>query len=154
MRNGKEKEAANETPDWFRKLLPVISAVLGFGALWYTWYRYHDMANWPAAPWSDWIRLGFMSLLGILCLAASILLLLGRPSGMQVFTGGLAMVPLMLVSNLIIFGFRMIYRLIQEGAQPLWDHLLQPKNAIIPIIVIALALLSSLTAGEKKEKSE
>ncbi|WP_197254333.1 hypothetical protein [Paenibacillus dendritiformis] len=60
------------------------------------------MANSLAAPWYDWIRLGFISLMGILCLAASILLLLGRPSGMEVFTDGLEMVPLKLVSNLVV----------------------------------------------------
>jgi hypothetical protein len=104
--------------------------------------------------WYGWIRLAFMLLIGILCLLATILFILGKSSGWSVFMGGLFMVPLMLFSNLVILAFRVIQNIVQGNAQPFFDRLFtQPENIAIPIVVITLVLLGFVGRRDKNKNS-
>lgn len=154
MNNNVDGTANRNMPDWFIRMFPWISALLGGGALWYTWFRYHDLASRSELFWHEWIRLAFMLLFGALCLAATVLFFLGKSSRWSVFMGGLYMVPLLLVSNLVILIVRVILNIVQGKAQPLFEKLFaQPKNIAIPIIVIALVLLSILGKADQNKTS-
>jgi hypothetical protein len=125
--------------------LSFVSTILGGGALWYAWLRYNMMLNRPDLNWYGWIQPMAMALVGILCLSATILLILGKLSGRSVFKAGLSIIPLLLFSNLIILVFRVIQNIIQGRAQSIFDRLFtEPRNILIPIVVIALLLLGYL----------
>ena len=148
MDNNKEK-ISSETTKWLI-MLPFISALLGAGALWYAWLRYMEMMNQAEVHWYEWIRPTFMLSMGILYLLATLLFILGKSSGWSVFMTGLSMVPLMLFSNLVILVFRVIQNILQGNAQPFLARLFtEPQNLIIPVVVIALVLLSSLNQRNK-----
>jgi hypothetical protein len=150
MYNSSEEKPNINTPHWLINMLPFISAVLGGGALWYTWLKYNDVMNQSGFLLYGWIRLAFMLLIGILCLVSTILFILGKSSGWSVFMGGLSMVPLMLFTNLVILVFRFIQNIVQGNAQPFFDHLFtQPENIAIPIVVIALVLFGFFGKREK-----
>ncbi|WP_028612837.1 hypothetical protein [Paenibacillus harenae] len=140
-------------PERVIKWLPLFSAVVGGGALWYTWIKYLDMAE-PAVPWYGWIRLAFTLLIGVLCLAATVLLLLGKPFGMSVLKGGLTLVPIMLMMNLVILVIRIIQNIALGKAQPFFERIFtEPRNFAIPIIVMSLILLSVISKKEKNKNS-
>lgn len=147
-------KVVEQTPKWFLNLLPVVSTVLGCGALWFAWFRYNNIVNRPEFHWYAWIQLAFIVLMGILCLLAALLFLLGKSSGWSVFTYGLAIVPLILFSNLVILVFRIIQNIIQGNAQPFFVSLFtQPRNLIIPMVVIVLMLLGYLDKRVKNENN-
>jgi hypothetical protein len=145
-----EEKTSNPMPNWLINMLPFISAVLGGGALWYSWLKYNDIVNQSGFHWYEWIRLTLMAFMGILCLLATILFILGKSSGWSVFMGGLSIVPLILFSNLVILVFRLIQNILQGNAQPFFDRFFtEPKNIAIPIVVITLVLLSLLSKRDK-----
>jgi hypothetical protein len=125
--------------------LSFISTFLSGAALWYAWLRFNRMLNRPELNWYAWIQPAAMALVGVLCLLAAILLILGKPSGMSVFKAGLSIIPLLLFSNLVILVFRVIQNIIQGRAESMLIHLFtEPRNLLIPIVVITLILLGYL----------
>lgn len=140
-------------PNWLTRIMPLVSLFLGAAALWYTWFRGHEMLNTADVPWYEWIRPAFTLLIGWMCLVSALLFLLGLKSAWHWLKGGLSLVPLMLMSNLVIAASRAVIGLFQGKALPLLEHLFtNPKNLIIPVIVIALGLLGSLSKMETKNK--
>lgn len=154
MNFNSEEKTSNPTPNWLINMLPFISAILGGGALWYSWLKYNDIVSQSVFHWYEWIRPALMVLMGILCLLATILFILGKSSGWSVFMGGLSMVPLMLFANLVILVVRLIQNILQGNAQPFFDRLFtQPKNIAIPIVMITLVLLGLLSKRDKNQNS-
>ncbi|UHA72544.1 hypothetical protein [Paenibacillus sp. 481] len=146
--NNQEQERRVST-DWFVNILPLLSASLGGAALWYTWFMYGTLAQ-ADVPWYNWIRPAFLLLCGILCLVSTALFVLGKSSAWSVFKGGLFMIPMMLMSGLIMLVIRAIQHVIQGSAQPfLVQMFTDPKNLIIPIIVMAFVILGSLSKRER-----
>lgn len=155
MNANSEEKLTDQTPKWLLNVLPFVSAILGSGALWFAWLRYNSIVNRPQFHWYDWIQPAFIALMGILCLWATLLFILGKPSGLSVFTYGLSIVPLILFSNLVILVFRIIQNIIQGNAQPFLDSLFtQPRNLVIPMIVIVLILLGYLEKRVKNKDNE
>lgn len=155
MDDNREEKLTNQTPKWLLNVLPFISTILGGSALWFAWLRYNSMANGPEFHWYDWIQPAFIALMGILCLWATLLFILGKSSGLSVFTYGLSIVPLILFSNLVILVFRIIQNIIQGNAQPFFDSLFtQPRNMVIPMVVIVLILLGYLDKRVKNKDNE
>lgn len=148
--NNKDKKLA-ETLKWLPGLIPLLSLLLGGGALWYTWLRYASLVGQPNTYWYHWIQPAFFGFTGILCLVAAILFILGKSSGWPVLEMGLAIIPLLLFFNLIVFLFRGIQNLIQGTAGFFFDRLLaQPyKLILIPVIVIILTLFEILNKRGK-----
>ncbi|MCR8843503.1 hypothetical protein NQ117_07385 [Paenibacillus sp. SC116] len=149
MTNNKQEHAIGVSA-WLQKVIPFLSAFLGGAALWYTWYMYND--NWYALdfPWYGWIRVACIGLLGIFCVTASLLLLLGKPSGWNVLKLGLSIIPFMLLSGLIIVGFRGIHYLFNNSGVFFERLFTDPSNFVIPIIVVALLLLGKLNQTKSK----
>lgn len=155
MNNNHEEKVTNQTPKWLLILLPFISTILGGAALWYTWFRYNGVVNRPEFHWYSWILPAFMALAGILCLSATLLFILGKSSGWSVFKAGLSIIPLILFSNLVILVFRIIQNIIQGNAKPFFDSLFtQPRNMVIPMVVIVLILLGYLDKRVKNKNNE
>ncbi|MFE5323087.1 hypothetical protein ACFQ88_30855 [Paenibacillus sp. NPDC056579] len=149
-----ESKTSNENPVWLLKWIPVLSSALGGGALWYSWLLYHEMAL-SGLAWHGLIKAVFMAGAGILCLAAAVLFLAGRSSGWSVLKGGLSLIPIMLMTNLMILLIRGVLALVQGEAQPFWDRLFsEPKHLIIPVIVVAFALLGVLNKRSNPNNSQ
>src|SRR5688572_15870784 len=128
MNTNSEEKLMDQTPKWLLNVLPFISTILGCSALWFAWLRYNSLVNGLEIHWYDWIQPVFIALMGLLCLWATPLFILGKPSGLSVFTYGLSIVPLVLFSNLVILVFRMIQNIIQGNAQSFFDSLFaQPR---------------------------
>ncbi len=145
---------ANPSPKWLINLLPFISGMLSGGALWYTWFTYNNMANEPEFYWYAWIRLVLMIIMGILCLLATILFILNKPSAQAIFMGGLSMIPVILFSNLVILIFRIIQNILQENIYPFLSRLsTNPFRTILTIIVIIL-LLSVIDRIKKSQNNK
>lgn len=93
-------------------LQPLFSVILGAAALGFTWYKFSDIVNSSEVQWHEWVRPAFTLLIGILCLAATVLLLARKPSGKEIFKWGLYMVPIMIIANLLVLAIKII----QEAA--------------------------------------
>jgi hypothetical protein len=146
-----EEKSSNETSRRMQVLLPFVSTIFGGAALWYAWIRYNTILNRPDLYWYDWIQLAAILLVGILCVSATFLFLLSRPSGVSVFKIGISIVPLLLFSNLVMLVFRVIQNVIRGDASLFFDRLFsQPhKFILIPIVVIILIWLDSLIKSDK-----
>jgi hypothetical protein len=152
MDNPIQDKSSNEMPGENQVVLSILSALLGGGALWFTWLRYTVIVNRPESYWYDWFQLAGIALVGILCASAMILMILGKHSGQQIFKTGLSIIPLLLFTNLVILLFRAIQSAIQGNTSFLFERLAsQPqKLIIIPIVVIVLILLRSLSKTEHR----
>lgn len=133
-------------------IFSLASVVLGGGAIWYTWFECVKLASAPMFHWYEWIRPALMAVMGVLCLSAAVLFLLGKPSGSPVFKAGLFMVPLMLASNLVILAGQAAYRIVRGDALSFFERLIaQPHNLVIPFIVLAMIMLGVLDSREKRK---
>lgn len=145
-----EENPTSETSRWSLILLPVVSTILGSGALWYSWFRYNSIVNRPDFQWYNWIQPAFIALMGILCLSATILFISGKSSGWSVFKAGLSIVPLILFSNLVILIFRVIQNILQGNAIPFISRLyVSPLNKAILAVALMLTVLSVLKGMKK-----
>jgi predicted membrane channel-forming protein YqfA (hemolysin III family) len=131
---------ANRAPRW----LPSVSLVLGSGVLGYAWTFYTDLVRIPETPWHYWLRLVFIILMGLLCLLAAVISVLGvRKRAMRIFAAALSMIPIILLTNLVILVFRVIQSFIQGNAVPFITRLYdRPLSRVILGIVIILVVLS------------
>lgn len=155
MNTTPKEKLPDQTPKWLANLLPFISTILGSAAIWFAWFRYNSIVIRPEFHWYDWIQPALIALMGILCLLATLLFILGKPSGLSVLTYGLSIVPLILFSNLVILVFRIIQNIIQGNAQSFFDNLFaQPRNMVIPVVVIVLILLGYLEKRVKNKDNE
>jgi hypothetical protein len=152
MSSNEIEKLSMEISIWSAISLSVISATLGSGALWFTWFRYNSLLNRPEIEWYGRIQPIFFALMGILCLWAAILFVLRKPSGWPVFKTGLSMVPLLLFTNLLILLFRVIQNIFQGNVNFFFERVFaQPYKVILILaVVIALVLLGSL--NEKREQ--
>ena len=138
-----ENNAVNQPPKWLSSLLPVASAILGGGALWFVWVRYNSIVNRPEIHWYDWLQPAGMTLVGILCLLATVLFIAGKRSAWSVFKAGLSSIPLILFINLLILMFRIIQNIFQGNAIAFLSRLYaSPLNKVILAVVIIIILLS------------
>jgi hypothetical protein len=141
----KDMAVQEELSPWLIRLLPLISTLVSGAAFWFAWLKVQDILDRPGFLLSDWSRLVLGTVMGLLCLAAAVLLLAGKSSGWSVLKGGLYMVPVMLASNLVIFIGHLIYNLFQGEGWPFLEKVFtEPRNIIIPAIIAALALLGAL----------
>ncbi len=144
------QEKQNDTSRWSLILSAFASALIGGGALWYTWFRYNGIVNQPNFYWYNGVQLAFLALMGFLCLWATFLFIAGKPSGWTVFKTGLSVLPLLLFTNLVMLGFRVIQSAFQGNAATIISRLYaSPLNKAILMVVIILTLLS-LAKGIKK----
>ncbi|MCM3703620.1 hypothetical protein [Paenibacillus macerans] len=153
MQQDSRENLAQESPDWLGRALAFLSALLGAGAFWYTWYSYQDWMAGSGVPWFGWIRLAFTLLIGVFCLAATLLFIMGKHSGWPVFQTGLMLVPVMLASNLIILIIRAVIGVFHGQPLPLFEKIISdPKSLAIPGIFLALALLGALSKKDPKNE--
>ncbi|RRJ63474.1 hypothetical protein EHV15_11455 [Paenibacillus oralis] len=153
MQQDSRENLAQESPDWLGKTLALLSALLVAGAFWYTWYSYQDWMAGTGVPWYGWIRLAFTLLIGVFCLAATLLFIMGKRSGWSVFRAGLVLVPVMLASNLIILIIRAVIGVFEGKALPLFEKIFSdPKSIAVPVIILALALLGALSKKDHKNE--
>jgi len=126
------------------------SAIVGSGALWFTWFRYDSFSNRPDIPWNHWVQLIFLALMGILCLSAALLFISGRPSAWSVFKAGLSIVPLLLFFNLVVLVFRVIQNILQGNGMSFLSRLYaNPLNKAMLGVVLVFILLSVLKEFKK-----
>lgn len=152
MNHKSEEKVIDQTPKWLVNLTPLIAIALGGVAFWYAWLKYNNIVNQPEFHWYIWISPVLMVLVGVLCLAATILFIVGRTSAWSVFMGGVSIIPLILFSNLVIFIFRIIQNTVQGNADPFLSRLsTSPLRTILTIIVIVILL--SMVEGIKKVKN-
>jgi hypothetical protein len=144
MNTNSGEKLGNEMPRWLIAVLPIISAVLGGVALWYTWFRYTEMIGQSGFYWYEWVRPALIAGVGILFMVATLLFLLSKSSGWSVFKLGLSMIPLILLLNLIVLIlFRVIPSVVQGNAIPFIAKLYeQPHNKVLLGIAIVVILLS------------
>ncbi|MCX7749671.1 MAG: hypothetical protein N2645_22685 [Clostridia bacterium] len=142
----------NKIPTGLTKWLPLLSGVLGAGALWYSWFSISDMTGNSGVHWYEWRQPVFILLLGVLCLAATSLLIAGKSSGWTVFTWGLMMVPIMLIVNLVVLAIRIVQNVLQGNALPFFKRLFDDPSKLIfiPIVILALVLLGALDKNKSK----
>jgi hypothetical protein len=131
------------TSDWLPKTLPFVSALITVGSLWYCWTKYHDMMDASGTPWQAWIRVAFIGVMGILCLAATVLFVIGKRSGWTVLELGLFMVPALMFTNLIVLLVRAVISLFQGHFPAVLDRALSSpgKFISIPIVIFVIVLL-------------
>ena len=151
MNDSREENLAAGASKW---LFPFISIILGGGALWYTWFRYTSMINQPDSQWYGWVQLALFVLMGILCVSAAVLFILGKSSGWSMFTTGLSIVPLILFSNLIILVFRGIQNIMQGNADLFLDRLIAQPQKIVLIVIVLIALGWLGTLNERNKNRE
>lgn len=144
------KDTIQAAPNW---PITILSAVLGGGAIWYSWLIYNHILHQSGFLWHDWTRLAFMMLMGVLCLAATVLFIARKSSGRIVLKCGLSMIILVFFTNLVILVIRALQNIGQGDVQPfLAQFFTQPRNIIIPIIVIALVLLGHIEETVKRQR--
>jgi hypothetical protein len=147
------EQVGGQVPKWLKNLLPLIAAVLGAGALWVARLQYISIMDQPQSEWYAWIRPVLMGLVGILCIMAAFLFIIGKPSAWSVFVGGLSIIPIMLFSNLVILIFRVIQNVMQGDANPFLSRVSSsPLKVILNIIVVVIIL--SVIQGIKKSKND
>ncbi|MEC0329526.1 hypothetical protein P4H42_07810 [Paenibacillus macerans] len=153
MHQDRKEKLAPDSPDWLGKTLAFLSALLGAGAFWYTWYSYQDWMAGTGVPWYGWIRIAFMLLIGVFCLSAALLFIMGKRAGWSVFQTGLMLVPVMLASNLIIVIIRAVIGAFQGKTLPFFEKIISdPKSIAVPGIILALALLGALSKKDPKNE--
>lgn len=152
MNDNFEEIPTGARPTWLLPLMPFLGLILGVGALGYAWFRYSGILNRPEPHWYQWIQPALFGLMGILCLSAAILFILGRASAWSIFKLGLSIVPLVLFSNLVILVARGIQNIVQGNTTFVLERLIaQPqKLLLILVVLIALGLLGSLNESAKK----
>ncbi|MDF2923847.1 MAG: hypothetical protein K0R57_2761 [Paenibacillaceae bacterium] len=153
MKNNPTDNSKEQAPQWLQRFFPFISILLGGAVLWYSWYRYQDMGEEnPGFPGSEWLKLGLLAIIGVVLLTAAVLHAAGSSSGWPVFRTGLYLIPVMLMINLVILLVSVVYNIFQGKAQPLLKQVFtEPRNLIIPIVVIAVAVLGSLDKRKSVE---
>lgn len=138
-----ENNLTNLVPNWLTGFLPLLSAVLGGGALWIAWFRHQHIVNQSEFHWYAWIQPIGLVLAGVLCLLATILFILGKASAWSVFKTGLSIVPLILFTNLLILVFRVTQSIVQgNGASFISRLYASPVNKVILAVVVIVILLS------------
>jgi hypothetical protein len=149
--NTYQENKQNKASNGSLALLALSSLILGSSALWFTWIRYDRLLNQPGTYWYNWVQLAGIALLGILCLCAAILFILGKSSGRSVFKVGLSIIPILLFANLMNLVFRNIQSIFRGNTTFFFERMFaQPyKLLLILAVVIALAVLGSL--NEKDE---
>lgn len=126
-------------------LMTLASATIGGGLLWFVWFRYTSSLYGVEISWYNWIQLTALALMGVLCLAAGILFLTGKPSGWTLFKTSLLILPLLLFSNLIVFLFRVIQSTVQGNGISLLSRLYaSPLNKAILGVILIIIVLSAL----------
>lgn len=135
---------------WF----PIIGLLIGGAALWYTWMEWNHPASTTGLSmyWYAWGRPALFALTGVFCLAGSVMLLAGSRRGKTVLTSGLMIIPVVLFINLIVALVRLAAALVQGQAGPWFSQLLSnPKSLIVPVVIVALILLGSLSKVEGRK---
>lgn len=131
----------------------ILSLLLGGGALWYAWIRYTNLISRVDENWYGWINPSMIVLFGLACFWAAFLFITRNTSALSFFKLGLSIIPLTLFTNLVILVIRVIGSLLQGNTAPLIDRILsQPhKFLLIPIVIIAMMLLSAFTNAENQK---
>lgn len=147
-----ENTLTNPVPKWLNGFLPLLSILLGSGALWLAWVRYQNIVNGAGFFWYSWIQPVGLVLVGVLCIVATILFLLDKASAWSVFKTALSIVPLMLFINFIILLFRIAQSLIQGNAISFISGLYaSPVNKVILTVVVIVILLSIVKETRQKK---
>lgn len=147
-----ENNLTNPVPKWLNGFLPLLSILLGSGALWLTWVRYQNIVNGAGFIWYSWIQPVGLVLVGVLCIVATTLFLLDKASAWSVFKTALSIVPLMLFINFIILLFRIAQSLIQGNAISFISGLYaSPVNKVILTVVVIVILLSIVKETRQKK---
>lgn len=131
-----------QAPKWLLTLAPFLSALLGVGALWYTWIKYHEIVDPPDFEWYGWIRPALITLIGMLCLFSTLLFIAGKAAaGWSLFVGSISAIPIVLFVNLLVLLVRVVVGLIQGDAGNSFTHLFAtPFNkALLVVAVIFIA---------------
>lgn len=146
-----QKILNNQMPKWLTSLL---SLLVGCGSLWYAWLQYNDLVNQPQLDGYVWIRPVLMLLLGVFCLVASTLFIIGSPTAWSVFMSGLSIIPIMLFSNLVVLIFRVIQNIVQGNTDPFLSRLSTSPLKVILNIIVVVTVLSLIQGIKKRENNE
>jgi hypothetical protein len=148
MNINNQENLDHQTPKW---LMPLLSLLVGGGALWYVWFQYGNLMNQPQLDWYVWIRPVSMFLVGAFCLVAAVLFILDKSSAESAFMGGLSIIPLMLFLNLIVFVFRVVRNIFQGNADPFPASISASPFKVILNIIIVVTVLSVIQEIKKSK---
>ncbi|SEO61085.1 hypothetical protein [Paenibacillus sp. OV219] len=140
-----------QTPKWLLSLAPFLSALLGAGALWYTWTKYHEIVDPPSFEWYGWIRPALITLVGMFFLLSTLLFIAGKAgAGWSLFVGSISAIPLILFVNLIVLLVRVVIGLFQGEASDLFSKLFAtPFNKALLVVAIIFAVRTALHQFKK-----
>ncbi|REE68686.1 hypothetical protein A8990_13720 [Paenibacillus taihuensis] len=149
MNNTKLNE---QTPKWLLTLAPFLSTLLGAGALWYTWIKYHEIVDPPDFEWYGWIRPALITLIGMLCLLSTLLFIAGKAAaGWSLFVGSISAIPLVLFVNLLVLIVRVVVSLFQGDASNMFTHLFAtPFNKALLVVGCIFIVRSALHYFKKR----
>jgi hypothetical protein len=146
-----ENKLTNPVPKWLNGFLPLLSILLGSGALWLAWIRYQNILNGTEFLWYAWIQPVGLVLVGVLCIATTILFLSDKASAWAVFKTAMSIIPLILFINFVILLFRVGQSMIQGKAISFISGLyVSPANKVILAVVVIMILLSIIKETKQK----
>lgn len=107
----------NNLPRWFQRIIPLIAVILSVLAFSYVSYLY----NQAALEFVHWIRMIIFTIMGIVLLLSAMIYVFNREAAWKWLKGGLALLPMLLLLQLILLlmnVIRMIIRSIFQGSLP------------------------------------
>ncbi|WP_308637220.1 hypothetical protein [Paenibacillus silvisoli] len=139
--------------------LGTIGAVAGPLLLLVTWLLFRN--KWESLAWYGWITPALLTLAGVLCLLAAILLLARRTAGRDVLELALALIPitlaLRLVTVIVIFIGTAARKLFDGSIGSFFSDLDFTSTKFIvnvAVVVVIIALVSIRRTAKNKAKGE
>lgn len=133
---------------WQSFALAALSAVAGSAVLWGTWLFYKERIWAPGNDVLSWVQPTLLLIGGFLAIAASALLVAGRPAGREVLKLAIGVIPVILVARLVIVvlhGVAYLFRSITDNAGQLSLDSVVDRVRLNPLsLAINLALIVAL----------
>lgn len=107
----------NDLPNWFQRIIPLISIILSILAFSYVAYLY----NQESLEFVQWIRAIIFTVMGVVLLSSAIIYFFNNKLAWKWLIGGLGLLPILLLLQLFIFLMtiiRMIINSIFQGSLP------------------------------------
>ena len=107
----------NDLPHWFQRIIPLISIILSVLAVSYVFYLY----NQESLEFVHWLRAIIFTMMGFVLLSSAIIYFVNKELAWKWFIGGLGLLPILLLLQLLLFLMtiiRMVIRSIFQGRLP------------------------------------
>jgi len=157
MTESENNTGTKMNPYWTYRVLPLISAMAGAAVLWAAWFFFGDSFGESGVRWYYWITPVLLALGGLLCLAASPLLLMRKSAGRDLLKAAVGIIPLILAIRLLIvvtLFVDMVIRRIFDGT--LFDFVgeldYNPFKIAINVAVVAAIILFVVIGKAAKSK--